>query len=225
MLPLCVRPYAFSRLPTLLWQLSVFFQRSVDEVGSALLATGLLSNARDPHPGGFVSARDTLGWISSANCSVAVSTCPASDTSAELLLVTAQTRTSLHVVVVLTLVVTIFTDTASIVDQADLLKSSSHRGLAASTAATLSRVYQPSGLRCTSRLASSLRSRVWPLEHSIVCQPFDVFVTLDVNCQRPDIVQQSSQCWSNGRSSCRHRRLPVSSARATHASSIHTICS
>ena len=31
---------------------------------------------RDPHPGGFVSARDTLGWISSVNCSVAVSTCP-----------------------------------------------------------------------------------------------------------------------------------------------------
>ena len=66
--------------------------------------------ARDPHLGGFVSARDTLGWISSVNCSVAVSTCPAHDTAAELLLV-----------VVLTLVVTIFTDTASIVDQADLL--------------------------------------------------------------------------------------------------------
>ena len=144
--------------------------------------------ARDPHPAGFVSARDTLGWISSVNCSVAVSTCPASDTAAELLLVTTQTRTSLHVVVVLTLVATIFTDTASIVDQADLLfvvilvrdsssfsllllwpckfKSSSprphreHSRLAASTAATLSRLYQPSGLRCTSRLSSALRSRL-----------------------------------------------------------------
>ena len=41
--------------------------------------------ARDPHPAGFVSARDTLGWISSVNCSVAVSTCPAHDTAAELL--------------------------------------------------------------------------------------------------------------------------------------------
>ena len=140
--------------------------------------------ARDPHPGGFVSARGTLGWISSVNCSVAVSTCPASDTAAELLLVTTQTRTSLYVVVVLTLVVTIFTDTASIVDQADLLfvvilvrdsssfsllllwpckfKSSSprphreHSRLATSAAATLSRLYQ-SSVFCASiaRLASA----------------------------------------------------------------------
>ena len=133
-----------------------------------------------------MSARDTLGWISSVS-SVAVSTCPAYDTAAELLLVTTQKRTSLYVEVVLTLVVTIFTDTASIVDQADLLfvilvrdsssfsllllwpckfKSSSprphreHRRFAASIASTLSPLNQPSGLRCTSRLSSALRSRL-----------------------------------------------------------------
>ena len=161
--------------------------------------------ARDPHPGGFVSARDTLGWISSVNCSVAVSTCPAYDTAGELLMVMTQTRTSLYVVVVLTLVATIFTDTASIVDQADLLfvvilvrdsssfsllllwpckfKSSSprphreHSRLAASTAATLSRLHQ-SSVFCASIGAFGLCSILF------FVSPSKFSVTLNVNCPK-----------------------------------------
>ena len=53
------------------------------------------TSARDPQPGGLVSARNMLGGISIVNFSLVVSTRPAHDTSAELWLVASQTRTSL----------------------------------------------------------------------------------------------------------------------------------
>ena len=95
-----------------------FFQRSVDEVAFALLATGLLSNA------GWSDccARPASWWlcVSSRHAGLDLK-CELFSRCLDLSLVTTQTRTSLYVVVVLTLVMTIFTDTASIVDQADLL--------------------------------------------------------------------------------------------------------
>ena len=169
------------------------------------------------------------------NCSVAVSTCPAYDIEAELLLVTTQTRTSLHVVVVLTFVVTVFTDTASIADQADLLfvvilvrESSSFSHL----------LLWPCKFKSSSPRPHREHRRLLP----VLLRLFLAFINLldfvvRVGCLlRFDrafgfcsillfVCPSKFSCWSNGRSSCCHRRLPVSSARSTRASCIQTICS
>ena len=120
--PLCVQPHAFTTSRPLQWQVWVS-QRSVVEVASASVATGLLSHAdwsdccARPAAWWLVSARDTLGWISVVNFSLAVSTFSCIWHRSWTSVGCCSNNGPFCVGVVLTLVVTIATGTSSIVER------------------------------------------------------------------------------------------------------------